>query len=209
MSQGQGAPSRSAPGPRRGRSRAWVGSECQTGLRPGRHTRSPRHQLVSQARSWRAAGPGTTGADARWPGHRHQCSPRAPAVRGLRRAAQRRVALARHGRSRPARAARRSCPRTRGRCDPAACRAAGSVARARPCAKCYGPMPGVGTSCPGCWPADPWTVPVDPRAECGLEFRGLPGGSNSVGRVLASQARCRGFESRLPLQPLQTNVPAG
>ena len=30
--------------------------------------------------------------------------------------------------------------------------------------------------------------------------KGAPGGSNSVGRVSASQAECRGFESRLPLQ---------
>ena len=29
---------------------------------------------------------------------------------------------------------------------------------------------------------------------------GLPSGSNSAGRVSASQAECRGFESRLPLQ---------
>ncbi len=32
-----------------------------------------------------------------------------------------------------------------------------------------------------------------------LESACSPSGSNSVGRVLASQARCRGFESRLPL----------
>jgi hypothetical protein len=32
--------------------------------------------------------------------------------------------------------------------------------------------------------------------------RGLPSGSNSVGRVSASQAECRGFESRLPLHSL-------
>jgi ABC-type multidrug transport system ATPase subunit len=37
--------------------------------------------------------------------------------------------------------------------------------------------------------------------------RGLPSGSNSVGRVSASQAECRGFEPRLPLQsPIASGI---
>src|SRR6187551_2991191 len=37
-----------------------------------------------------------------------------------------------------------------------------------------------------------------------LDFGGTdPGGSSSVGRALAFQAGCRGFESRLPLQAPQ------
>ena len=50
--------------------------------------------------------------------------------------------------------------------------------------------------------------PPRPSPGCGGRFAphglrpSLPSGSNSAGRVSASQAECRGFESRLPLQYL-------
>ncbi len=45
-----------------------------------------------------------------------------------------------------------------------------------------------------------WGGAVD-RRHAGAYNRGASGGGNSVGRVPASQAGCRGFESRPPLQP--------
>ena len=42
-------------------------------------------------------------------------------------------------------------------------------------------------------------MPALKRSGTPARLRGLPSGSNSVGRVSASQAECRGFEPRLPL----------
>src|SRR5581483_7124767 len=56
---------------------------------------------------------------------------------------------------------------------------------------------------PGCLHITPRQWPWDMRCRKGQILAGLEfpprRGSNSVGRALASQARCRGFESRLPL----------
>ena len=44
------------------------------------------------------------------------------------------------------------------------------------------------------------------RGRRGVYLRALQSGCNSVGRVLASQASCRGFESHQPLSPLNTLI---